>query len=60
MLLISSVLIPFYYTTVGQAVAAMPPTVEAAVLLFTSTFSLVLILRVFPLLIRFLRWLTEL
>jgi len=39
-----SVLIPFYYTTVGQAVAAMAPTIEMASLAFTSSFSLVLIL----------------
>ena len=39
-----TVLIPFYYTTVGQAFAAMAPTLEVAGLLFSSTFSLVLIL----------------
>ena len=37
-------LIPAYYTTVGQAIAAMAPTVEIAGLLFTSLFSFVLIL----------------
>ena len=42
--LIFAVLIPFYYTTVGQAIAAIAPTVEVAALLFTSTFSFVLIL----------------
>ena len=39
-----AVLIPFYYTTVGQAIASMAPTVEIAGLLFTSLFSFVLIL----------------
>jgi len=39
-----AVLIPVYYTTVGQAIASMAPTVEIAGLLFTSLFSLVLIL----------------
>ena len=39
-----AVLIPAYYTTVGQAIAAMAPTVEIAGLLFTSLFSFVLIL----------------
>jgi len=38
-----AVLIPFYYTTVGQAIAAMAPTVGIAGLLFTSLFSFVLI-----------------
>jgi ATP-binding cassette, subfamily G (WHITE), member 2, SNQ2 len=37
-------LMPFYYTTVGQAIAAMAPSVEIAALLFTSLFSYVLIL----------------
>ena len=41
---ISAVLLPFYYMTIGQAVAAIAPVVEVAVLLFTSTFSFVLIL----------------
>ena len=39
-----AVLIPFYYTTVGQAIASMAPTVGIAGLLFTSLFSFVLIL----------------
>ena len=39
-----AVLMPFYYTTVGQAIASMAPTVEIAALLFTSLFSYVLIL----------------
>lgn len=39
-----SVLMPIYYTTIGQAIAAMAPTVEIAGLLFTSLFSFVLIL----------------
>ena len=42
--LIFMVLVPLYYTTVGQAFAAMAPTLEVAGLLFASTFSLVLIL----------------
>ena len=42
--LILMVLTPFYYTTVGQAVAAAAPTVDIAALLFTTAFSLVLIL----------------
>ena len=37
-------LMPFYYTTTGQAIAAMAPTVEIAALLFTSFFAFVLIL----------------
>ena len=41
---IFAVLVPFYYTTIGQAVAALSPTLEVAALLFTSTFSFVLIL----------------
>ena len=44
MFLIFAVLIPFYYTTIGQAVSAIAPTMEVAALLFTSTFSFVLIL----------------
>ena len=39
-----SVLVPFYYTSIGQAIASIAPTVEIAALLFTSTFSFVLIL----------------
>ena len=39
-----TVLMPYYCTTIGQAVAAAAPTVEIAGLLFTSTFSFVLIL----------------
>ena len=41
---IFTVLIPFYFTTVGQAVAAIAPTLEMAGFLFSSTFSFVLIL----------------
>jgi ATP-binding cassette subfamily G (WHITE) protein 2 (SNQ2) len=41
---ILTVLTPFYYTTIGQAVAAAAPTVDVAALLFTSSFSFVLIL----------------
>ena len=39
-----AVLMPIYYTTIGQAISAMAPTVEIAGLLFTSLFSFVLIL----------------
>jgi len=39
-----SVLIPFYYTTIGQAVSAIALTIEVAALLLTSTFLFVLIL----------------
>ena len=42
--LMMSVLMPFYYTTVGQAIAAIAPSVEIAALLFTSMFTFVLIL----------------
>ena len=42
--LVFAVLMPFYYTTIGQAVAAIAPMMEVAALLFTSTFSFVLIL----------------
>jgi len=42
--LMMAVLTPIYYTTVGQAIAAMAPTVEIAGLLFTLLFSFVLIL----------------
>ena len=42
--LVFMVLILFYYTTIGQAVAAIAPMAEVAALLFTSTFSFVLIL----------------
>ena len=45
---IFTVLTPSYYTTTGQAVAAMAPTAEIAALLFTSLFSFVLILWVLP------------
>ena len=38
------VLNPFYYTTVGQAIASIAPTAEIAALLFTSLFSYILIL----------------
>ena len=41
---IFAVLQPFYYTSIGQAVSAMAPTIEIAALSFTSSFSLVLIL----------------
>ena len=41
------ILMPAYYTTIGQAIAAMAPTVEIAPLLFTSFFAFVLILWVF-------------
>ena len=42
--LIFAVLLPFYYTTIGQAAAAAAPTTDIAGLMFTSTFSLVLVL----------------
>ena len=42
--LIFTVLMPFYYTTIGQAVAAIAPTVEVAGPLFSSIFSFVVIL----------------
>ena len=42
--LIFTVLVPFYFTTIGQAVAAIAPTLEIATLSFASTFSFVLIL----------------
>jgi ATP-binding cassette subfamily G (WHITE) protein 2 (SNQ2) len=42
--LICTVVIPFHYTTFGQAIAAISPTIEVAALLFTSTFSFVLML----------------
>jgi len=43
-LIILGMLIPLYYTTIGQAVAAMAPTAGAAALLFTSMFSFVVVL----------------
>ena len=42
--LIFAVLVPFHYTTFGQAVAAISPTVEVATLLFTCVFSLAMTL----------------
>ena len=42
------VLNPFYYTTIGQAIASMAPTAEVAALLFVSFFGYVLILWVLP------------
>jgi len=42
--LMFAVLIPAYYTTIGQAIAAVASTVEIAGLLFTLLFSFVLIL----------------
>ena len=44
--LMLSVLLPIYYTTIGQAVAAMAPTPEVSALLFTSIFNFVLLLYV--------------
>lgn len=44
--LMLSVLLPTYYTTVGQAIAAMAPTAEVAGLIFTSIFNFVLLLYV--------------
>ena len=42
--LMLSVLLPAYYTTIGQAVAAMAPTPEVSALIFTSIFNFVLLL----------------
>ena len=42
--LMLSVLLPAYYTTIGQAVAAMAPTPEVSALIFTSLFNFVLLL----------------
>jgi len=42
--LVFAVLIPAYYTTIGQGAAAMAPTVEIAALLFTLFFTFVLVL----------------
>jgi ATP-binding cassette, subfamily G (WHITE), member 2, SNQ2 len=42
--LLFSVLFPIYYTTIGQAVAAMAPNAEIAALLFSFLFSFVLTL----------------
>jgi len=44
--LMLSVLLPVYYTTIGQAVAAMAPTAEVSALIFTSIFNFVLLLYV--------------
>ena len=44
--LMLSVLLPIYYTTIGQAVAAMAPNAEISALLFTSLFNFVLMLYV--------------
>ena len=44
--LMLSVLLPIYYTSIGQAVAAMAPTPEVSGLLFTSLFNFVLLLYV--------------
>lgn len=44
--LMLSVLLPAYYTTVGQVTAAMAPTPEVAGLIFTSIFNFVLLLYV--------------
>ncbi|KAI0693726.1 pleiotropic drug resistance ABC transporter [Cytidiella melzeri] len=41
--LMLGVLMPLYYTTVGQAIAAMAPNVQIAALLFSSLFSFVII-----------------
>jgi len=41
--LMLSVLLPTYYTTIGQAIAAMASTPEVAGLLFTSVFNFVLL-----------------
>ena len=44
--LMLSVLLPAYYTSIGQAIAAMAPTPEVSGLIFTSTFNFVLLLYV--------------
>jgi ATP-binding cassette subfamily G (WHITE) protein 2 (SNQ2) len=44
--LMLSVLLPAYYTTIGQAAAAMAPTAEVSGLIFTSIFNFVLLLYV--------------
>lgn len=44
--LMLSVLLPLYYTTIGQAVAAMAPNPEVSGLIFTSLFNFVLLLYV--------------
>lgn len=41
--LMLAVLLPTYYTTIGQAVAAMAPTPEVSALIFTSIFNFVLL-----------------
>ncbi|KAF9650879.1 pleiotropic drug resistance ABC transporter [Thelephora ganbajun] len=41
--LMLSVLLPAYYTTIGQAIAAMSPSPEVAALIFTSAFNFVLL-----------------
>jgi ATP-binding cassette, subfamily G (WHITE), member 2, SNQ2 len=42
--LMFGVLFPIYYTTIGQAVAAMAPNAEIAALLFSFFFSFVITL----------------
>jgi ATP-binding cassette, subfamily G (WHITE), member 2, SNQ2 len=42
--LMLGVLVPLYYTTIGQTVAAMAPNVQIAALLFSSLFSFVMVL----------------
>jgi ATP-binding cassette subfamily G (WHITE) protein 2 (SNQ2) len=42
--LIFGVIFPFYYTTIGLAVAAMAPSAEIAALLFSFLFSFVITL----------------
>jgi len=44
--LMVSVLLPAYYTSIGQAVASMAPNPEVAALIFTSIFNFVLLLYV--------------
>jgi ATP-binding cassette subfamily G (WHITE) protein 2 (SNQ2) len=41
--LLMAVIFPIYYTTIGQAVAAMSPNAEIAALLFSFFFSFVVI-----------------
>ena len=46
---VMGVWLPLYYTSIGQAVAAMAPNAEIAALLFSFLFSFVLTLYVVPL-----------
>jgi ATP-binding cassette subfamily G (WHITE) protein 2 (SNQ2) len=52
--LMIGVLTPLYYTTIGQAVAAMSPNASIAAILFSVLFSFVITLSAFPLSIQIL------